>query len=317
MATSHKYEQKEKKRWTYGAELEIIDWPRNEKLPFKGMAIDEGAYTNVNSNGVAADGPGKLYHLGGEILTEPSVAVSGPADQLECILACWPEARFNYRMGLNVHVRVPGLQEDVKRLKKLQLFAHEVMPDLLHVIDPIPVPTVYQFPHHKALDGAKKNYATRLMDHHTLLKPWRLDWVEKARTPQEVFEAEAVDPKTGKVHWALHARTCVNLRQLLQTDTVEFRHFPMPINGEELLSATEWCKWFLEAAFDGGKVSAKILLSGFGFGKKPWPKFLTYDPWLDEGYHYTTRRYHPASEVPQRIKNWLGGMDKESVFWKG
>lgn len=109
MATKHNYVNREKVRWTYGAELELADWPRNEPLP-EGMAVDHGAYTNVNSNGVAADGPGQLYHLGGEILTAPSTTVDGPADQFLAIIHRWPQVSLNYRMGLNIHVRVPGLQ---------------------------------------------------------------------------------------------------------------------------------------------------------------------------------------------------------------
>src|ERR1700692_2559780 len=70
MATSHKYVNTETKRWSYGAELELVNWPNREPLA-PGMAIDEAELHNVNSNGVAVDGRGKLYHLGGEILTAP------------------------------------------------------------------------------------------------------------------------------------------------------------------------------------------------------------------------------------------------------
>lgn len=304
MATSHKYVQNYK-HVTYGAELELVDWPRNEPLPVKGMAIDEGAYTNVNSNGVAVDGKGKTYHLGGEILTAPTDTPDGVVEQWLAIFRKWPQTKTNYRMGLNVHVRIPGLQENLTKLKQLQVFTHKVMPTLLPVIDPILVPTPFDYPDRKVLAGAVKNYKTRCMDHHTLLTKERLKLQLKARTPKEFFEAEAVHLDTGKVHWALHARTCVNLRQLLQTDTVEFRHFFMPRNGKELFNTVGWCKLFLDMAFNGGDIGAKDLLNRFKFMKHDWPVCLPYDAWLDEGYHYTSPRYHDATTVKTHIKEWL------------
>lgn len=303
MATRHKYKHKEKKRWTYGAELELADWPRQEKLPVKGMAIDEGAYTNVNSDGVAVDGPGKLYHLGGEILTAPSVNPSGSAEQQELIKERWPEASLNYRLGLNVHVRVPGLRESLKRLKRVQRFIHRVMPDLLPVIDPIPKPTEEEYG--KSLLGAKRCYRTRLRDHYTLMPSNRLKLQAGAKTPKEFFEAEAIHLPTGKVHWAITPRVCVSLRQMLQTDTIEFRHFPEPVSAEELLNTTLWCKMFTEASLDGSGVSAEDLLEEFEFESRSWPKFMPYDPWLDKGWYYTTRHRHAAETVLCHIKEWL------------
>jgi len=303
MATKHKYACSAK-HWTYGAELEYVDWPRREPLP-RGMAIDEGNYTSVNSNGVAVDGTGKLYHLGGEILTAPSEDPNGPAEQSVCIIKRWPETTFNYRTGLNVHVRIPGLRDDLKKLKQLQTFIHSVMPELLPIIDPIPVPKKHTYLNKVASAGAKRNYKIRLRDHHTLLPGWRLVLQMKARTPQEFFEAEAVHVETGKVHWAIVARTCVNLRQMMQTDTVEFRHFFMPDSAEELLNSTLWCKMFLEAAFDGGSVSAQELLREFKFDRRAWPTFLPYDPWLDEGFYYTSPHFNSADTVLKHIPEWL------------
>lgn len=303
MATSHKYEQKSVK-WTYGAELEFVDWPRNEPLP-KEMAVDDGNYTSVNSNGVAVDGKGRTYHLGGEILTAPSEVISGPAAQMDMIMALWPETTFNYRTGLNVHVRVPGLRDDLKKLKKLQLFVHRVMPHLLPIIDPIPIPTVYEYPNEKHMRGADKNFKTRLKDHHTLLTPGRLTLQANARTPKEFFEAEAVHKETGKVHWALHARTCVNLRQILQTDTIEFRHFFMPATSGELLSATVWCRTFLEMAFAGNDTAIEDLLKIYTGFKDVWPRALRYDPWLDEGFYFTSPHYHSYDAARANIKTWL------------
>ncbi len=311
MATSHKYVPTEKKRWTYGAELELVDWPQREQLA-SGMMIDEAERANVNSNGIAVDGTGKLYHLGGEILTVPSVEPSGPADQLLWVKTKFAEATVNFRTGLNIHVRVPGLRNNLKKLKQLQAFVHKMMPALIPIIDNIPMPTVRDFPDSRVLTGAKRDYNRCKKNHHALLPKWRLELQLKARTPQEFFEAEAVHLATGKVHWALALRNCVNLRQLMQTDTVEFRHFPGSASPAEVLNATLWCQSFLEAAFNGGLTTVEDLLRRFGPGEgRAWPKFSQYDPWLDAGYFFTSKHYNSVEIVPEHIKLWLAKPKKK------
>lgn len=300
MATSHKYQQSFTK-WSFGAELEFVDWPRNADLP--GLAIDEGNYTSVNSNGIAVDGKGKTYHLGGEILTAPSENIEGPSNQMQALQQRWPQMTHNYRTGLNTHVRVPGLRDDLKKLKQLQKFIHRVMPELLPVIDPILLPSEYQY-FGGDYKGAMKNFKTRQRDHWTLLSPERLKLQLSARSPREFFEAEVIDETTGKLHWAIRPRTCVNLRQMLQTDSIEFRHFFMPYTPAELLDTMRWSKYFLEAAFDGSDVSAQQLLDGFKL-KTRWPPCLPYDPWLDRGFHFTSPHVQPPFKIAGNIQQWL------------
>jgi len=301
MATTHKYSC-DSNKWTYGAELELVDWPNSEPL-MPGMAIDEAEHHNVNSNGVAVDGKGKAYHLGGEILTVPSESAGGPVDQFDWIMHRWPETTSNYRSGLNIHVRVPGLRDDLSKLKRLQTFIHLAMPELLPIIDPISWPAPLINPR-----MSMKNYKKRLRDHHTLLSKRRLEVQMKARTPLEFFQAEVVHEETGKFHWAIVPRNCVNLRQLMQTDTVEFRHFFMPKTPEELLNATLWCKAFLEEAL--GNVPSVSCYEGLlknRFDGKAWPKCEPYDAWLDEGWHYTSLHNNRNSVelVKTHIEKWL------------
>jgi hypothetical protein len=310
MATRHKYPVLATKKWSYGAELELADWPRGGKL-LSGMAIDEAEWNNVNSNGVAVDGAGKLYNLGGEILTAPSTDPHAPADQLSWVKSQWPEARCNFRTGLNIHVRVPGLRDDLKRLKQLQAFIHESMPCLLLVIDPLSVPNKKAFPDQMAWKGARRDYLRCRKNHHTLLPPWRLALQMKARSPEEFFAAEAIHLPTGKVYWATVPRACVNLRQLLQTDTVEFRHFAGSSSPEEVLRATLWCKAFLEAGFEGG--SARELLMNFGPRKGvAWPQAAPYIYWMDKGFFFTSRHFHPPETVRANIRVWLLRQRRES-----
>jgi hypothetical protein len=314
MATSHKYVNKSNKV-TFGAEFELVDWPRNDRLP-EGMVIDPG-WTQVNSNGIAVDGPGKLYHLGGEILARPCDSPSALSDQMATIKKLWPEATHNFRGGLHIHIRVPGLRDNLKQLKALQSFVHRVMPEVLPVIDPIPVPIRSEYPDAGEWAGARRHYAMLRRSHQTLLPKRKLELQMAARTPKEFIEAEALHEPTGKLYWTTQPRACVNIRQLLQTDTIEFRHYPGSADPMEVRNATFWCKAFMEAALDGGKVTGKELLAEYGpiipKGRIPWPDFPPYDHWLYTGFMYTSRHFHTPDVVVEHIKEWLGKQRQVSL----
>lgn len=288
--------------WTYGAELELSDWPRGEKLPVAGMGIDVRDVTMVNSDGVAVDPRGELYHLGGEILTAPSGDPDGVADQLAQILHHWPKTTVNYRSNLHVHVRIPGLREDLKTLKRLQSYAHRWLPEVLPIIEPIPVPDGRQYltQPDEAYRGALRRYHRRKVSHQSLLRPARLMHQMQATTIQEFRELEVRHPATGALHWAIHPRLCFNLRQLWETDTIEFRHFPGTVDPAQLRVAVLWCREFLRMAVcDATPLEAAMDLA------PRMPKFEPYDHHLETGYKLTSRKYHDALTVRANIVAWL------------
>lgn len=290
--------------WTYGAEFELSDWPRGEPVP-AGMGLDLRDVTMVNSSGVAVDPRGELHDRGGEILAQPSETPNGVADQLAEIMTCWPETSVNYRSNLHVHVRVPGLRDDLGNLKLLQRRIHEWMPVLLPLVEPIPVPWREDYPDPDTFKGARARVARRRVSHQKLLNLDQLARQAAARTPEEFFTAEALHVPTGRVHWATHPRACVNIRQLLQTDTVEFRHFPGTVHPEEVHSAAEWCSAFMEASLSGDDVDPLRLAREFGPAARPWPAFEPYVHWLEEGYVFTSRKFHTPDAVRKNIAEWL------------
>lgn len=293
------------KFWTYGAELELSDWPRHELLPVRGMGIDVRDTTMVNSDGVAVDPTGKLYHLGGEIQTAPTETPEGQADQLLQIMQRWPETTVNYRSNLHVHIRVPGLREDLAEIKHLQLFAHHVLPEVLPIIEPIPEPVCpAAWPDKAEYAGARKRWARRKVSHQKLLSAERLKLQLTARTPEEFRDLEYMDHKTGKLHPAIHPRLCFNLRQLWETDTIEFRHFPGTINPTELLGAVGWCRLFLERALEDDDQTLLAAASEYQRARV-LPRFETYDHWLETGYQLTSRATQRAADIPGNIERWL------------
>lgn len=280
--------------WTYGAEFEMADWDRRRKLPDFVWGIDRD-WTMVNSSGVAVDPGADIWHLGGEWLATPSPSPEDVARQLQWFMREYPEATVNYRCNLHVHVRVPGLQDDVDMLKRLQRFCHENLPTLLPIIDPIPEPKRSDYPEDDAWRGARKRYARRKISHHKMIAPSGYARQMQTRSAHKFLQAEALHPPTGRLLWATKPRCAVNLRQLLQTDTVEFRHFPGTTDPAEVRSAVKWCAAFLRVALDPvswNPVTVDSLVRNYGpSSERRFPSFHPYVHWMEQRYHATSAHY--------------------------
>lgn len=297
------------KGMTFGAEVEAADWNPDEGLA-PGQDLDRRDVTMVNSDGVAVDPKRQIYALGGELLLAPTERPEGLAEQLQDHMARHPRTTVNYRSNLHVHVRVPGLREDLDALKRLQAYVHEWMPKILPVLEPIPE-CQYTAPRgddgsgrtwDAATRGALKRAARRRVSHHKLLSTRVVERQLRTTTPDQFLDAEALHEPTGRLLWATCPRACVNLRQLRETDTVEFRHFPGTTDPEQLLFAAGWVQFFIRAALEGTtqeimdvvRVTAPLL-----------PKFLPYDHDLERGYLLTSRKYVTPEEARRNIPEVL------------
>lgn len=235
---------------TYGAEHEWADVDRIVLLP-PDFGWDERDCTIVNSNGIANDPKGKLYRYGGEINTPPTDTIQGQWEAMALALSVFPEARINYRSNLHLHIRVPGLKEDLRALKRFALYNAHWLPKVLPVIEPIPEPK-YTFVEEESFLferlGALRRYKRRKRSHHTVLPQSRTDKQQAAHTIEAFFRAEVPQDKLGRPMWHAQPRAAVNLRQLRETDTIEFRHFPGTLDGMELGHCFRWCEHYLLCA---------------------------------------------------------------------
>lgn len=288
---------------SYGAELELSDWPRGHEPLAPGQGIDTRDVTMVNSDGVAVDPKGILWHRGGEINTAPTTETEGQADQLADIMRKWPETTVNYRSNLHCHVRVPGLREHLPSLKRVQVYVHDWMPRLLPIIEPLPRP-VNDYKTKEEYAGALRRWRRRKVSHQKLMLSERLKFQLEAESPDDFREREYRDMRTRALHPAIHPRLCVNLRQLWETDTIEFRHFPGTTNPLELQAAVEWCREFVKMALRDGEHPVDPRAVALGFARR-LPRFHRYDHWLETGYEATSVKFHPRDELPERIEAWL------------
>jgi hypothetical protein len=265
--------------WTFGVEHEWGDIDTRKPLP-KGFGWDKRDITIVNSNGIANDPSGKLYPFGREINTPPTDSIHGQLDCLAKLKHLFPEAVVNYRSNLHCHIRVPGLKDDLKMLKQIQAYIHFNMKRVLEYIEPIPRPLRVEWKSSAEYEGALRRWRRRRVSHHTLLTPKRIDFQQQAKTLKSFFEREVPQSKTGKPLWHCQPRVCVNLRQLMETDTIEFRHFPGTLRLTELTTCLQWCDNFLAFAIQG--LNIEKLLDGYS--PEAFPKFPLYN-------HEQERRY--------------------------
>lgn len=244
-------------KWTFGVEHEWGDIPRNEPLP-EGFKWDDRDNTIVNSNGIANDPKGELYAFGGEINTPPTDTISGQVVILEQLVKRYPMAVVNYRSNTHVHIRVPGLKDNLRALKRITQYNAHWLPIILPIIEPIVKPTTPHAPDCIELNdtkrfqhvwqGALRRYRRRKRSHHTMLSAKRVMRQLTAHTVEQFHQFEVPWTQDGRPMWHAQPRAAVNLRQLLQTDTVEFRHFPGTLDPAELDHAFQWCEHYLLCA---------------------------------------------------------------------
>lgn len=284
--------------WTFGCEHELADWDCSQPMPAGCYRTPD--YTVVNTNGIAAQPNTKVYGFGGEINTPPTGTPSGQCEILAKVVEFYKDrggVAVNHRSNLHVHVRVPGLKDSLTHLKRVQQYVHEELPKVIDLVEPLP-PVEGSGPQRKR---AKRNRVS----HRTLLTPTRLTEQLRATTVQRFFEGEVPRSYDDKPLWHAQARCCVNLRQLLQTDTVEFRHFPGTLDPVQLLTCVDWCREFLLAALNGvpiselwGRFGPTISLLGTGRsgGHAPFPKFAPFNEEREVRYWATAKTGHHRPE---------------------
>jgi len=282
--------------WTYGAEHELADWDTRRGLP-AGFGRDRKDITIVNSNGIAADPKDKLYHRGGEICTPPTHTPEEQGFCLHRITEMHPDATVNYRSNLHVHVRVPGLKDDLLALKRVQVYNHVFLSMVLPILEPIPEPKKLEYSDPEAFLGAKRRYQRRRVSHQTILPKARLLRQLDASTTKEFFGAEPPTDKAGKPMWHFQPRCCVNLRQLMQTDTVEFRHFPGTLRPSQVNAAVRWCRDYLYYALEDLK-DVPIIPQGL-------PKFCRYEHELEKRFLRTVREKNKVADIKRNIREIL------------
>jgi len=290
----------DKEQFTYGVELEYADVYRFNKLP-------DGSYWNlydvtiVNSTGIANDPKGKIWQYGGEINTKPTNTVEEQIDVIKEIKSVLdPKPWINYRCNLHIHIGVKGLHEDIHYLKKLIQYLAKYQKEAFRIVEPIPKPVISDFKSKEEYKGATTRYRRRLTSHQHCLNDKTVKKIMSSKTPKQFWDNHAPIGKDGKRLWYITPRAGINLRQLFETNTLEFRHFPGTLNDDEMYSSIIWCREFLHAALNTNKILPKMVYNKY---KKTFvfPKFRRYDHKIDLLWRQTNLNKNTRKEAKAAV----------------
>jgi hypothetical protein len=246
---------------------------------------------------VANDPRGSSYRRGGEINTRPTATVDEQLEWFEELLALHPEARVNHRTSLHVHVRVPGLSEDLQTLKRVFQFVSENHEELYSSLENLRKPEKVEFASKEEFESALKCHRRRTLSHQYQVPQARVEEALSATTVAEFFDAHSRPQANGGRAYGLTTRAGVNLLQLKETDTVEFRHFTNTLDVGQLRSCFVWARNFVPMVLDGASVSEMLCQHEFDF-----PEFAPFNHAMEVGYQFTNFDKNPRRVVEERLK---------------
>lgn len=289
------------KDFTNGLELEMADVDTRIKLP-PGNVWDIKDYTIANSNGIGNDPKHEFTVFGGEINVKPANTVRQQIKNVHQIFTILGKNKTtNHTTNLHVHVGVPGLSGDLEALKKLATYIYRNQTEAFRIVERLEIPLPFDYASIDEFKGAVRRYHRRKISHQKKLGKGIYRKMKSAKTIKEFYEAHAPMDKNGKPCFALTTRCGINLMQLFnETDTVEFRHFPMTFDLTEIQSALVWCLKFMNAALNTGAAPKELEEHWMQF-----PEFDKYNHQIEERMRLTSVHRLTRKEVRRNINKLL------------
>jgi len=294
--------------FTYGVELEYGDSYRFNELP-TGAKWNDKDNTCVSTTGIANDPLGELYAYGGEINTKPTDTVEEQLQHISEINALLkPAPVVNYRSNLHIHVRVPGLKDDLESCKKLLRYIDEFQQIAFDIVETIPIPSKSTLSP-EVYEWELKRMKRRQKSHQYKLPKSRVEAMLNAKTTKEFYEEHAPLTEKGRM-WFFSPRAGINLRQMWEeTNTIEFRHFPGTLDMIEMESCIRWSKNFLNAALNTDQTPTEI----YWQTSYKFPKFQPYEYETEQIYQWTNFDAHSRKVIQKRLTALREKVDIDAV----
>lgn len=227
---------------TYGTELEFADWNCVECTP-KLEAI--GAQRNLkelgifNTSKVSVDYTLKTCIYGGEINSKPTDTIENQILHLQDIWKALDKLTTNHTTHLHLHIAIPGIKEDVKALQTLQKWCFKHQDYLVSLFEKDVINA-----------GGKGKSLTR--EKGLRIRKFSNEKYQRgqnAKTPLEFYNSNFSLNKKGENINYTFARQFINIFQLWQTNTIEFRMFSQTDDLKLIKNAFEFCDACIEYAF--------------------------------------------------------------------
>lgn len=281
-------------KMTYGCELEIADCDTTIKLPKGKWDYRDGSI--ANSDGFANDPKKEITKYGGEINTDPTETILEQLKQIREIYKALKNYSFNHTTNLHIHIRIPNLSSNLEMVKKLQMYVFRYSKMLLEKIEPIPeADRKYKG---EDFELAKRRERRRKKSHHWTLSEKTINRIMKATNMKEFFDFHYPVSKNGKINYAGATRPAINLLQLKETDTIEFRHFTCSDNLLELCHSFLFCKKFIIEGLTTQRNPLELLKEK----KYSFTKFWEFDPEIERIFLLTNVLYNKRNVAIENIK---------------
>ena len=245
------------KDFTYGYELEAGDIPRNVELPphFGSWEYAETDIVNLTGEfaGRACDPLGIDPPVGGEINTIPTKTWREQVDKVleicDWFRAKGHEPTSSIANHGHVHIRVPGLTEDIIALKNLTQYIRDNQA--------LTVQKLYQF----ARDPRMTNITYLKLDGGRMMPDFMADNIITMAKDFDDFIRIQCCGKDG-VSMGMPVRYGINTYCMKHTTTIEFRCLRGSHVEEHLVSSFKFAEAFISAALNNGPSVAQILKDG-------------------------------------------------------
>jgi hypothetical protein len=255
------------KNFTWGYELEYGDINRSVIIPDH-LGKWEYAETDIVNltppyRGLACDPLGKEPPVGGEINTKPTNTWQSQVDRIFDIVNVFrsigQEPTASCVNHGHLHVRVPGLKDDIESLKKLTRYIR----DNQHMA----IDKCYQYRVHSDMSLSKTAKTYLKWDGGRPMPDYMCNNIIKLANNFEDYIRLHAAGKDG-VSMGRPFRHAINTYCMKHTGTIEFRCFRSSTDRKEIEDSFRFAEQFVDAALnDGPEVEEIFLNNNFSFPK--------------------------------------------------
>ncbi len=259
--------------FTFGMELELGDIDKRTHIPltlgaWEGKYIDgyhigrEEDILNIlgSSAGVAVDPNAKMTVMGGEINVAPTLTAKGQFNRVMEIFNHFPHPTITHLQNFHCHVHVPKANEDLALLQKIAVYIEYNQEAFVQatVLDSFDISSFQNF--------SSFNVFTKDVITHSRFIP--LETFSGIRNADTIENAlEELDHScfgwdgAGEFYDLKTSRAAINLKNLMNNKTIEFRSFRASMNPIHIYSELRAVERFAEEMIKGsaGKPFSEIL----------------------------------------------------------
>lgn len=241
--------------FTYGFELEVGDVDRSIIIPPELGAWESSERDIVNLREpyryVAADPLGISPPVGGEMNVYPSHTPKGLVknitDALDLFRRAGSDPTFCCTTHSHVHIRVPGLRDDIEGLRRLSRYVGWYQADVVKLAG--------RFVDHPDMDRCPGSRTYMRYDGGRLMPEWLCDNLQQAKDFEDWIRIHCC----GKNGYARGRplRYAINTYCMKHIDTIEFRMFRSSGDPVKLLDCINFSGWFLQEALNDNRMAVE------------------------------------------------------------